>query len=424
MTERGDHGAHGGSAPDGDGHRPERRDHDQAHEQPCQRRQGCQLAQQVELLRAEQQLTVVERADEVDGEAALGQLEPRQRQVERDDQGEDRHRQHDQHRGQQEHTRRQALGPAGQPVVGGIPPPRRCRQARPWGGRARRGRVAHPKALLGHAEGSLVGRPLVVPAEFLGDLVPAGDDLLDRLVGRGLAGQRPVDRGVEHDLLVALVLRHAQVEHHVRAAQAGLDCPQVVLGGPLAHPGLEPQVEVLELRDPVRVEAAGADRDVLVRLLRLRHVGQEGVGRVLGPRVLGGVDRPRPAAERRERRVVHPLDRVRAGGGVAGDQLAGRAVDHLRRAWDDDRADLVLHRRGLGVDRQRADVAPIQGQSAAAGGEQAARVTDVEVDLVRRSIPRGLDVDVERLPEALVVDQRRHGLGRRRKHPGRCPGSG
>ena len=50
-------------------------------------------------------------------------------------------------------------------------------------------------------------------------------------------------------------------------------------------------------------------------------------------------------------------------------------------------------------------------QRAAAGGEQAAGVADVEVDLVGRAVLGGLDVDLERLAEALVVDQRLHVLG-------------
>ena len=76
---------------------------------PSPRAKRHELAQEMELLRAEQQLLEVERADEVDGEAALGELEARQRQIERHDQREDRHRQHDQHRRQDEHRRRQPL---------------------------------------------------------------------------------------------------------------------------------------------------------------------------------------------------------------------------------------------------------------------------------------------------------------------------
>ena len=72
--------------------------------------------------------------------------------------------------------------------------------------------------------------------------------------------------------------------------------------------------------------------------------------------------------------------------GVAGHQLAGGAVEHLLRAGQDDRADFVLHLGGGRVDRQGADVAPVHREGAAPGGEQAARVADIQVELVGRAI--------------------------------------
>ena len=63
------------------------------------------------------------------------------------------------------------------------------------------------------------------------------------------------------------------------------------------------------------------------------------------------------------------------------------------------------------IDGERADIAPVDGQRAAAGGEQAPRVAHVEVDLVGRPVLGRLDVNVEGGGEGIVVDQRLHGVG-------------
>ena len=57
----------------------------------------------------------------------------------------------------------------------------------------------------------------------------------------------------------------------------------------------------------------------------------------------------------------------------------------------------------VGIDRERADVAPVERQRAAPGGEQAAGIADVEVDLVGRPVFGGLGIDVERLPNASLL---------------------
>ena len=123
----------------------------------------------------------------------------------------------------------------------------------------------------------------------------------------------------------------------------------------------------VELRGAVGVEAGGADRDVDVRLLGGAHVGQEGVGRVLDLRsslaLLIAPDQPPKAANGAWLTPSIALGQVVAS---QVDQLAGGAVDHLLGARDDHGADLVLHLGGLGVDRQRADVAPVERQGAAA----------------------------------------------------------
>ena len=100
-----------------------------------------------------------------------------------------------------------------------------------------------------------------------------------------------------------------------------------------------------------------------------------------------GVDAAAPAAEGGEGRVIDAVDRIGAGRGVAGHQLAGRAVDHLAcdpgmitaptLSWTLD---------SVGIDGQRADVAPIQAERALAGDEQLAGIADVEIDLVRRPV--------------------------------------
>src|SRR3990172_11175541 len=263
---------------------------------------------------------------------------------------------------------------------------RSARPAGPAGGPGRRragsaARVAVKSRPRSHAERAAIGLLLIVAPELVGDLVPPALDLRHRLLGRDLAGEHPVDGGVEHDLLVALVLRDAQVEHHVRAVQAVADGAEIVLGRLLAHPRLEPQVEVLELRGAVGIEAGDADRHVDVRLLGLADVGQERVGGVLYLGVAGRVDGAGPAAEGRERRVVDAADGVRAGRGVAGDQLAAGAVEDPGRAGQHHRADLVLDLRRPRVDGERADVAPGDRQRAGAGREQPAGVADVQLYL-------------------------------------------
>src|SRR4029079_11830178 len=93
----------------------------------------------------------------------------------------------------------------------------------------------------------LVGGELGVAALGVGDLLPAVIDLLDRGVSIDLAGEELRDRLVQHDLLVLLGLRDPHVEDHVRALEAGLDGPKIVLRGLLAHARLEPRTVVREL---------------------------------------------------------------------------------------------------------------------------------------------------------------------------------
>ena len=109
--------------------------------------------------------------------------------------------------------------------------------------------------------------------------------------------------------------------------------------------------------------------------------------------------------------MVHAVDRVGAGVLGAGLELAGRPVQHFLRARGDDRAGLVDHLGGLRIDRQHADVAPIEVEGALAGDEQRTRVADVEVELVGRAVLAGLLEELERLAKGLVVDERLHILG-------------
>ena len=173
------------------------------------------------------------QADEAERRSRPGTSSTRrQRQVERDEEREDRH---DARRtstaGQMKRAapavsrrdarRRQAArrdGVGGEPVRPGAAA---AAGALPWSAHAYRWTP------------SVARRPqLLVPAQLVGDLVPARlDDLLHRLRRLvDLAGEELGDRRVEHHLLVVLVLRHAQVEHHVRAVEAVLDGAQVVLG--------------------------------------------------------------------------------------------------------------------------------------------------------------------------------------------------
>src|SRR5262249_33544652 len=154
---------------------------------------------------------------------------------------------------------------------------------------------------------------------------------------------------------------------------------EIVSRGGVAHAGLHPQVVAAELRGAVGVEAGFAQRHVNVGLGRLAHVRHEGVGGILHFRVGGSVDGPGPATKGGERRVVHAVDGVGAVGGVAGHQLAGRAVEHLGRAGGDDGADLILHLGGGGVDGEGADVAPVHREGTAPAGEQAAGIPNVHI---------------------------------------------
>src|SRR5207247_10191251 len=94
---------------------------------------------------------------------------------------------------------------------------------------------------------------------------------------------------------------------------------------------------------------------------------------------------------------------------VAVGELSGGAVQDLLRAGQDYSADLVLN-LGLGlVDRQRADVTPVEGKRAATRDEQAARVGHVIVELGWRSDLGQLLVDVDRARGARAVRQPRQG---------------
>src|SRR5215212_7426236 len=87
-------------------------------------------------------------------------------------------------------------------------------------------------------------------------------------------------------------------------------------------------------------------------------------------------------------------------------ELAGVAVQNFLGTGRDAGAGPVDDLRAGGIDGKRTDVAPIERKGAAPGHEQAARIANVEVDLVRRTVLRRLLVNVERLGEGLVIDQR------------------
>src|ERR1700722_10148413 len=261
------------------------------------------------------------------------------------------------------------------------------------------------------AERPLVELQLAVDADLLIEIVPAVEDRLDGLLSIELAGEVARDGLIEHDLLVLLVLRNAQIENHIRAIQAVLDRAEIGISGDLAHARVFPSVVVDELARAIGIKSRGADRNVDVRLLGLRQVGDERVGRVLALILRLHIDAAAPAAKRGVGRVVHPIDRVRAAVLGAGLELAGRPVHHFLRAGRDDGSGLVDPLRGLWVDRKHADVAPIEVEGALAGHEQRARIADVHVEFVRRPILARLLEEIERLAEAFVVDQGLHVLG-------------
>jgi hypothetical protein len=260
----------------------------------------------------------------------------------------------------------------------------------------------------GVAKAVLVGLELCVAAHLVGDLVPAVGDLLHRLLHGQLTGNVLRDGRVEDVLLVFLGLGDAHVEDHVGVLEAGLDRAEIVLGCRVAHAYGLPGLEVLEVRGAVWVEAGLAERHVLARLSGSTHIREERVGRVLLLGVGRGVDRAGPATERGERGVVDAIHGIRARGRIAGHELLGGPVEHLGPARRDDRADLVLDRRGRWVERERADVTPVHREGAAPGREQAAGVADTEVDLVLRPVVHRLLVGLEGLGERFVLEQRVH----------------
>ena len=91
-------------------------DRDHPEHGPARRRQLTESTEEMKLLAAEQQLLVVQQADELELEAAFDELEARQRQVKRDQQRKNRHREHDQHGRHDEHCRGMPIEPAGEPV--------------------------------------------------------------------------------------------------------------------------------------------------------------------------------------------------------------------------------------------------------------------------------------------------------------------
>src|SRR5580765_4523767 len=105
------------------------------------------------------------------------------------------------------------------------------------------------------AEAGDIGSELLVLSGLVGDGIPAVRD--GRLGGGGieLLGEILGQRRVEHILLVALRQRDPQVQDHVRVREAGLDGAEVVLRGGLAEAGVEPRLDVGELRGSIRIEA-------------------------------------------------------------------------------------------------------------------------------------------------------------------------
>jgi hypothetical protein len=178
-------------------------------------------------------------------------------------------------------------------------------------------------------KGFLVELQLAVDADLLVEIFPAVEDRLDGLLFIELAGEVARDGLIEHDLLVLLVLRNAQVEDHVRAVQAVLDRAEIGISGDLAHACFFPGVVIGELARAIGIESRGADRNVDVRLLGLRQVGDERVGRVLDLVLRLHIDAAAPAAKRGVGSMVHPVDRVRAAILGAGLKFASRPIDHF-----------------------------------------------------------------------------------------------
>src|SRR6185312_2702907 len=205
------------------------------------------------LLAPDEQALVVVEADEGQREAAARQREAVKRQVDGDDQREDRKTEEDDHR-RQHHD---AAGMAVDPFVASlarVDQIRRClscshvslgvsgsRRAAPandadgWrlpGAPRRAGKEASLSAL--DAERALVELELALDPDLLVELVPAVKHGLDRLLLIDFTRQEARDRLVEHDLLILLVLRDAQVEDHVRAVETVLDRAKIAVSGHLA----------------------------------------------------------------------------------------------------------------------------------------------------------------------------------------------
>ena len=138
----------------------------------------------------------------------------------------------------------------------------------------------------------------------LRDFFPTGFDLFHGLFFVDFTRQQSGNRRIEHNLLVALIHRNSQVEHHVGTVKAGLDGAQIILGRLTAHSGLDPEVQIFELGNTVRVKARDANSDIHIGLCRLAHIGKELIGSFFDFCVSFGTDAAGPAAESRKRCVV------------------------------------------------------------------------------------------------------------------------
>src|SRR5215212_1261028 len=100
-----------------------------------------------------------------------------------------------------------------------------------------------------------VGSELLVLPDLFRDGIPPVRDGLLGAGGIELPGEILRHRGIQDVLLVALRQRDPQVQDHVRVREARLDRAKVVLGGWLAQAGVEPRLDVVEVRCPVGVVA-------------------------------------------------------------------------------------------------------------------------------------------------------------------------
>src|SRR5258706_1636515 len=207
-----------------------------------------------------------------------------------------------------------------------------------------------------------------------------------------------------------MILRDAKVRSHIRIVQTLLDTAEVTVGSSLTKACIEPGLLVGKLGNAEWVVASLTNGHIHAGLSRLGHIGEEGISSILLFLVNRCIDCAGPSTKGSKRSMVHTIDCVRAGCGIAGNELASIPIQNFLGTRILNRAHLIDYLRVILVDRQRSNISPIHGEGTAAREEQTARIANALIGFIWRAIQTGFFVNFQSAFEAFVVHKWGHVL--------------